>query len=78
MQQNGLMSAELIFDKAKRILFYTTIEVCYRLFIKTLKNHINLANGHPMTPLRLCPAAKRKFASAAEIGPSIHPFVLSV
>ncbi len=38
-----------VFDRVKTVLFYTTIEIfeiltkpCYRLFIKILKNHINL------------------------------------
>ncbi len=35
-----------VFDRFKKVFFYTTDEkltkLCYRLFIKTLKNHINL------------------------------------
>ncbi len=35
-----------VFDRFKKVFFYTTVEkltkLCYRLFIKTLKNHINL------------------------------------
>ncbi len=50
LKQNGLewlAENRADFDRLKRVLFYTTIaffftKVCYRLFIKTLKNPINL------------------------------------
>ncbi len=45
-----------VFDRIKMVVlhyhWYILTKPCYRLFIQTLKNHINLwINGHPMTPL---------------------------
>ncbi len=58
MYRNGSLWTELFLTSLKSVVLHyhweVLTKVCYRLFMKTLKNHNQLLekNGHPMSPLR--------------------------